>query len=225
MTEPWFVNSPEHLAELDAMLRARFPTLHAFIEDGICRVRGTLPLEQNGRVFDRYLIEVILPDDYPLRPPRVWETAGRIPHNAERHTFLDGALCIGTPLALWIVLAGNFTLDRVLDIPVRNFLIGNSLVEQGEPWPHDEFSHGAEGMLEHLSELIGTVRPVMAATFLLAMADGGVTKHSPCPCQSGKKILKCHHAGIKLLRRIPAEVLEQTAHMILKEFSPMLLAA
>ena len=225
MTGPWFVRSRERLGELEAMLRARFPTLHAFTEDGKCRVSGTLSLVQNGCAFDRYQIDVILPEDYPLRPPRVWEIGGRIPRKADRHIFLDGALCLGTPLALWIALNGDFRLERVLDIPVRNFLIGNSLVEQGERWPHDEFSHGAEGMLEHLSELLDTAQPVMAATFLEAMANSGVTKHSPCPCESGKKILKCHHAGFKALRRIPADVLEQTARMILKEFAPERLAA
>lgn len=225
MTGTWFVRAPELLAELEAMLRRCFPTLHSFIEDGKCLVRGTLALSDRGKEFDRYRIEIVLPDDYPAHSPRVWELGGRIPRKADRHTFLDGALCLGTPLALRIALGGDFRLERVLDIPVRNFLIGNSLVEQGEPWPHDEFSHGAEGMLEHLNELLGTERPVMAATFLQAMVEGGVSKHSRCPCGSGKKILKCHHAGFKALRPIPADVLEQTARMILKEFAPDLLAA
>lgn len=207
------------------MLRARFPTLHAFIEDGRCSVRGTYALQADGRVFDRYQIEIVLPDDYPSRLPCVWETGGRIPHHPDRHIFLDGALCLGTPLALWTALGGDFTLERVLDIPVRNFLIGTSLVEQGETWPHGERSHGATGMIEHLAELLGTAQPVMIATFLQAVAAGGVTKHSRCPCASGRKILKCHHAGFKALRRIPPDVLDQTAHMILQEFDPDRLAA
>ncbi|MFX8778197.1 hypothetical protein ABTM50_20220, partial [Acinetobacter baumannii] len=86
--------------------------------------------------FDRYRIDIVLDDDHPARPPRVWETGGRIPRTPDRHVFVDGALCLGTPLALWIALQGDFSLSRVLDGPVRNFLIGNSLVEQGEAWPH-----------------------------------------------------------------------------------------
>lgn len=225
MSEPWFVRAPEHLAELEAMLRAHFPTLHAFIEDGKCRVRGTVALSDRGKEFDRYRIEIVLPDDYPVHPPRVWELGGRIPREADRHVFVDGALCLGTPLALWIRLGGDFRLERVLEVPVRNFLIGNSLVEQGEPWPSGELSHGAAGMVEHLREVVGTQHPIMAATFLQALVGGRVSKHSPCPCASGKKILKCHHAGFKSLRRVPAEVLNQTALMILEEFAPERLAA
>lgn len=225
MSNAWFERNPTALAELQALLRARFPTLHTFVEDGQCRVRGSLALEADGKEFDRYLIEIALPDDYPTHLARVWETGGRIPRDPDRHVFVDGALCLGTPLALWITLQGDFRLERVLDIPVRNFLIGNTLVEQGEPWPHGERSHGATGMLEHMRELMGTARPVMAATFLQAMAAGGVTKHSRCPCASGRKIFKCHQEGFKALRRIPAGVLEQTAHMMLEEFAPERLAA
>lgn len=225
MSAPWFDRNPFVLSELEAMLRARFPTLHAFIEDGHCRVRGTYALQTDARVFDRYQIEVLLPNDYPSRLSRVWETGGRIPREPDRHVFLDGALCLGTPLALWIGLGGDFKLERVLDIPLRNFLIGNSLVEHGEPWPNGERTHGATGMIEHLSELLGTAQPVMVATFVQAVAAGGVSKHSRCPCASGRKILKCHHAGFKALRRIPADVLDQTSRMILQEFDPDRFAA
>jgi hypothetical protein len=225
MTEPWFVNTPERLVELEEMLRARFPTMHAFIEDRQCRVSGTLTLVQDGCAFDRYQIDVVLPEDYPMRPPRVWEIGGRIPRKADRHIFLDGALCLGTPLALWVTLNGDFRLERVLDIPVRNFLIGNSLVEQGDRWPNGERTHGAAGLIEHLAELLGTDKPMMVATFLQALAAGGVTKHSPCPCVSGRKILKCHLTGFKQLRRIPADVIDQTAQLILQELEPCRLAA
>ena len=131
--------------------------------------------------------------------------------------FLDGALCLGTPLALWIELKSRFTVESVLDMAIRNFLIGNSLVELGEPWPHGERSHGAAGILEHLRELFGSAQPIMAATFLEAMAMGSVTKHSPCPCRSGRKLLKCHRDGFNKLRRVPSEVLKLTAELILAE--------
>ena len=225
MSAPWFVRDPPRVAALEAMLRARFPTLHALIEDGCFLVRGTMQLEQDGQVFDRYALDIILPDDYPARPSRVWEAGGRIPRLADRHTFVDGALCLGTPIDLWMKLSGDFRLERMLDGPVRSFLIGNSLVEQGEPWPHDERPHGAPGLQQHLFELLGTDRPIMIATFLQMLADGGVNKHSRCPCASGRKILKCHHEGFRALRRIPADVLDQTARLILVEFDSDRLAA
>lgn len=225
MTEPWFERSPEALRELEATLRERYPNLHAFIEEGRCRIRGTYAVMDEDREIDRYRLEIALPEDYPASLPRVWETTGRIERDADRHAFTDGALCLGTPLSLWIDLQGDFSIERVLDIPIRNFLIGNGLVEVGEPWPHNERSHGAKGLLEHLQELIGTRQPVMAATFLQAMAEGKVTKHSRCPCGSGKKLFKCHREGFNALRRAPSYLLDETAQLILAEFAPKRLVA
>jgi hypothetical protein len=52
----------------------------------------------------------------------VWETAGRIPRILDHHVFPStGALCLGVPAALWIVMGGNFAVDRVLEIPGAQF--------------------------------------------------------------------------------------------------------
>lgn len=208
------------LCEVEATLRARYPNLHALVEADRCHIRGSYAVTDGGREIDRYRLEIALPNDYSASPPRVWETAERIPRNSDRHTFRDGALCLGTPLSLWIALEGDFRIERVLDLPVRNFLIGNSLVEQGEPWPHNERSHGAKGLLEHFKELMGTGQPVTAATFLQAIVEGKVTKHSRCPCGTGRKLLKCHREGFNSLRRVPTLILQQTAAMILGEIFP-----
>jgi hypothetical protein len=221
---PWFVRNPDALRVVEGALKACFPTLHAFIEDGKCRIRGTLPIVDAGHEIDRYQLEIALPDDYPASAPRVWETADRIPRNADRHVFIDGALCLGTPLSLWIALEGDFTIDKFLNTPVRNFLIGNSLIENGEPWPHSDRSHGAAGLLEHIKELVGTARPGMVASFLKAIAEGRVNKHSPCPCLTGKKLFKCHREGYTALRRIPASVLDQTVQLIVEEYQRGMLA-
>lgn len=225
MNAPWFEQQPQALREVEATLKAWYPTLHVFIEEKKCRIRGTYAVIDGGREIDRYKLEIALPDDYPRSLPRVWETAGRIKRDPDRHTFKDGALCLGTPLSLWIDLRGDFRIERVLEIPVRNFLIGNGLVELGEPWPHKERSHGARGLLEHFRELFGTGQPVMAATFLQAMAEDKVTKHSRCPCGSGRKLLKCHRDGFDALRRVPSYVLDETAQLILAEFDPRRLVA
>jgi hypothetical protein len=69
---------------------------------------------------------------YPRSLPTVWETIERIPRELDRHVVpKTGALCLGVPVALWIDLKGNFSIERVLDEPVRNFLIGNGLIEEG----------------------------------------------------------------------------------------------
>ncbi len=218
MSRPWFEADPSALERLERTLRARYPTLHAFIEDGVCMVRGTYPVIEGGRPIDRYELEIALPPDYPASLPLVWETGGRIPRKADRHVFTDvGCLCLGVPLALWMQLKGDFSLATILDIPVRNFFIGNALVEQGEPWPHGDRSHGVQGVLEFYGDLLGTSEPMAIAKFLIAVVKGKVRGHWPCPCGSGQIIRKCHREAVESLRNVTQEIVAQTGCMILDE--------
>lgn len=213
--QPWFERDPSALKDLGRTLRSKYPTLHAFIEDGVCFVRGTYPVMSGDRVAERYSLEIALPPDYPFSLPAVWETGGRIPREADRHVFpAPGCLCLGVPLALWMALRGDFCINNVLDIPVRNFLIGNSLVEQGEPWPHGDRSHGVAGVLESYSDLLGTSEPLTVGKFLLAIVQEKVCGHWPCPCGSGEIIRKCHRDAVEGLRRLPRELIADTGCMI-----------
>lgn len=208
MTTTWFERDPAALGVLEATLRARYPTLHALVTEGTVTVQGTYPVVHEGHVIDRYSLSIVLPADYPLSLPTVFETAGRIPREEDRHVFpKTGALCIGVPVALWIALGGNFTIDRVLDVPVRNYLIGNCMVEAGDTWPYGECSHGASGVLEFFAETIGTDDPMKVAELIDALIKGKQRGHWQCPCGSGAIIRNCHREAIEQLRSAPAEVL------------------
>lgn len=218
MSVPWFEADPDAFDELERVLRSSYPTLHAFIEDRVCIVRGSYPVMDAGTLVDRYDLEIALPIDYPASLPRVWETGGRIPREPDRHVFPEpGCLCLGLPLALWMQLKGDFSLPTVLEIPVRNFLIGNSLVERGEPWPHGDRSHGVDGVLEFYGDLLGTSNQMAIARFLLALVKEKVRGHWSCPCGSGKIIRNCHKEAVEALRDVPREVVAQTGCMILDE--------
>ena len=99
LMQPWFERDPSALKDLGRTLRSKYPTLHAFIEDGVCFVRGTYPVMNGDRVAKRYSLEIALPPDYPFSLPAVWETGGRIPREADRHVFpAPGCLCLGDRL-------------------------------------------------------------------------------------------------------------------------------
>lgn len=213
MTEPWFERDPAAFAELERTLRARFPTLHAFIEDGVCEVRGAFAPVPG----DHYQVRIELPRRYPASLPAVFETGGRIPRIIDRHIFPDGTLCLGVPLALWIALRGDFGIGSIVDGPLRSYLIGNSLVEDGEPWPHDDRPHGSAGILQHLGELIGTADPFIASRFLIDILRGKVRGHWSCPCGSGAIIRKCHREAVEILRAAPPSMLLHAVDTIHKD--------
>jgi hypothetical protein len=216
MTIPWFERDPAALAAVECTLRERYPTMHALVGDGKVAVRGTYGVVHEGKEIDRYALNIVLPENYPRSIPTVWETAERIPRIIDRHVFpKTGALCLGVPAALWITLGGNFPIDRVLDIPVRNYLIGNSMVEAGERWPFGEWKHGADGMLDFFTETIGTSDPTKVTNLIMALLKGKVRGHWPCPCGSGDIIRKCHRDAIEHLRSVPEGILVQSGMLMM----------
>ena len=100
--------------------------------------------------------------------------------------------------------------------PLRSFLIGNSLVEEGEPWPHGDRPHGAAGLLEHLGELIGTSEPRPVGRFLIDVGEKKVRGHWLCPCGSGLIIRKCHREGVGMLQQAPVHLLVHAVQAIAK---------
>lgn len=213
MTSPWFERDPSALTVLERTLRAKFPTLHAFIEGDVCEVRGAFAPVPG----DIYQLKIVLPTSYPRWLPSVYEAGGQIPQMADRHVFPDGSLCLGTPLALWIALRGEFSIESIVDGPLRSYLIGNSLVEEEQPWPHDDRPHGAAGIVQHLGELIGTTEPLAAGRFLLNILMGKVRGHWHCPCGSGLIIRKCHRDAVDILRAAPPSILMHAVDAIHKD--------
>ena len=211
----WNERDPGALRQLEAWLRRDYPTMHAIFSDGVVRIRGTHPVLHEVQEIARYSLCMALPPDYPNSLPVVWETADRIPRVEDRHVNVtNGSLC-GVPAALWIALEGNFSVGRVLDIPVRNYLIGNCMIEAGENWPHGEWAHGAKGMLQFFDETIGTDNPQTVVKLIDGLINEKLRGHWPCPCGSGAVVRKCHADAIQKLRMVPPELLAQSGILIL----------
>ena len=222
----WHERDPGALRALEATLRRDYATMHAMVTDGVVRVRGTYPVVHEDQEIERYSLCIKLPPDYPHSLPAVWETADKIPRIEDRHISMPmGSLCLGVPAALWLALRGNFSINRVLDIPVRNFLIGNCMIEAREDWPYGEWAHGAKGMLQFFGETIGTDDPHAIVKLIDGLINGKVRGHWPCPCGSGAIVRKCHADAIQQLRGVPAEVLAQSGIPILDLIKKMAVAS
>jgi len=49
VTKAWFEQDPAAFGRLESLLLARYPTLHAFIVDGQCRIRGSFAAVEADR--------------------------------------------------------------------------------------------------------------------------------------------------------------------------------
>lgn len=202
---PWHRRDPAAYRRLVRDVEGAFPGL--FFEERGERVvvAGEFVVANEGRVLDRYEIEVELPSDGPTTGiPVVREVGGRIPRTPDRHVNSDGSACLMVPDEFWYRNPDGLDLISFLRGPVLHYFISQSIVEHGETWPAGERAHGIAGVLQFYASLLGTDNPGRIAAFLRMAAAKKMRAHWPCPCGSGRRATCCHGERIEHLRnRLP----------------------
>lgn len=199
--KPWHVIRPELLEDVRAALCA-YPTLHLFVNDNGVEIRGTFPvLGTNGEVLDEYRVVIALTAAYPRALPVVRETGGRIPWTLDRHVLSgSGTCCVVLPDARWEEFPEGAPFRDYLAGPLRNYFLGQGIVERGGKWPFGEWGHGNKGPLEYYGQLFGTQDPAAIRRFLELIGWPNEHTRPRCACGSGKRLSKCCLAKVTDLR-------------------------
>src|SRR5438094_903049 len=89
--------SPEAKAEvLRRELEGKFHDLTVSYTGARVDIRGAFPVIHEGKVLDRYQVEIEWSDS-DTEVPVLCETGGRIPWTAERHMSQGGKACLFVP--------------------------------------------------------------------------------------------------------------------------------
>lgn len=194
---------------------AKYPDLRVVAEQGAVFIRGNLPVMDGTEILDRLQIEIKLPSDFPESIPVLREVGGRIPWHGDRHVNQGtGEACPIVPEE-WLVRPERDSIIAFLDGPVRNFFIGQILVEAGQPWPFGERSHGIDGLFEAYKEMMGISDRDAIVRYLECLSRDVLKGHWACPCGSGKHLRNCHLCQLtKLHAKIPAFVAQSALSRI-----------
>ena len=209
---PWHVRDPAAAQLIRDDLARHYPSLHLLIADGAATVRGTFPvLGDLAQVLDRFLVDIRLPPAFPRVLPETREIGGRIPWTRHRHVGPGGVACVLLTEDRWRCYPPGAPFITYLKVPLRNFFLGQLLVEHGEPWPFGEWGHDAEGILEFYHEELRTQDPAVIRRFLNALRRRRLQATLPCPCGSGRRVAACCIDRIRCLRdRIPPDVADES---------------
>ncbi|GMV25565.1 MAG: hypothetical protein AMXMBFR58_15960 [Phycisphaerae bacterium] len=213
MTRPWHQRRPDLVREIQTDLQARYPILHLFLDArGQAEVRGTFPvLSDAGEVLDRFQVAIELPAGFPDDLPVVRETAGRIPWTAARHVEIDGKACVLLPDDRWRCFPRGASLLTFLDGPLRNFFLGQAIVERGGAWPFGEWGHASDGVYEYYAELLHTTNEAVIRRSLDLLRRPCIKDAWPCPCGSGRTIATCCKTLLLDLRtKVPPHIAAQS---------------
>jgi hypothetical protein len=160
-------------------------------------ITGEFLVMDRAEEIARFVLEITCDRLYPRSIPTVRETAGRVPVDLDRHVLRDGTFCLFHTEYYWQEGLYAKPLQAFLEGPLREFLLYQLCVEHGIGWKHGELAHGDVGALQFFEDELQTPRHV-TIRMVMAMARG-VTKHSACPCGSGRAIRYCHRECLGIL--------------------------
>jgi hypothetical protein len=207
---PWYADS-ERLGRVIDAVRVIQPGLILSGQMGVPALRGEFLVRDGEEVVERYAIEVLLAGESERALPGIREVGGRIPRVPDRHVSYDGTLCVVQPAAYWFAQPQGLPLAEFLEGPVRSHLAMQAMVERGEDWLAGEWGHGADGIVECFSEILGVKDPTAVKALVAIIAGERMKGHLPCPCGSGRKFRKCHGPVVFTAQRnIPLAVRQQS---------------
>jgi SEC-C motif len=151
------------------------------------------------RLEDEYQIELSVPGGFPGSVPSVRETGGRIPPSF--HKLADGALCLGSPTRLRLILSESPSILRFVERCVIPYLYGYSYFERHGILPFGELDHGDPGIRQDFASIFHIDQEEMVREFvrLTSMRKRHANKQ-PCPCGSQRRLGRCHYRRVNSLR-------------------------
>ena len=207
MRKPWYqLDGGPRLAQDRACIAEMFPELSYRIDETAERVflDGAITLVAECGVPTSISVRVEFPSDYPQGEPRIFEVAGRFPHVSDRHFFADGQCCLWLPPESRWKSNKPDGLCRILEEVAVFF--DQQLVYEAEGldvWPGGQRSHGEEGYLEYVQDVLGGDQQLVAAfvPILAGPKKGYAQSNDLCPCGSKRKYKRCHKQRVEEVRR------------------------
>src|SRR5690348_6785307 len=154
-------------------------------------IRGAFPVIHEGRVLDRYQIEIEWSDSATAAPV-LYETGGRIPRIRDRHISLDGKACPLVPEEWLIKPPEARSVIHYLDGPAHDYFLWQSLVERGIAPLWGQRSHDVAGLIEAYGDMVGLEDEKAIRKCLEYISKKKIKGHWPCFCGSGLHLRQCH---------------------------------
>lgn len=155
-------------------------------------------------IADSYAVEILVPDGFPEKVPRVTETGGKIPRDGKHHVNPDNTLCLGSPLRLLWKLSKAPTLVGFAEECLVPYLYGISYKLKHGTFPFGELAHGEPGVVtDYLNLLSLASRDQVLHALALLGKKKRLANKQPCPCGCGKRLGSCmYHFKMIELRQL-----------------------
>jgi len=199
---PWHASSPSLFAAERSVLHQRCPDPVVSVAAGLVVAAGRLAVHgADGELLGGYLVEIRFPRDYPDWVPDLYMRQPGVACVGERHIERSGRACLCLPHEVPSYFPDGIAVAPFLDRLVSPWLLGQAHFDRFGNWPYPGRSHGFDGVLEGLGEMLGCQNPATVARFAPCLVSEEDPKgHLPCPCGSGRRLRACHRDVVLSVR-------------------------
>ena len=161
-----------------------------------------------GDVVGSFLIEIHFTSKFPYRFPKVLETGGVIPCEADWHKYTDESLCLTVEAEEILICKAGITLTQFLTNQVIPFFANHIHRKENGTYKNGDYGHGATGTFEFYATLLKTEdieQWVDYFEFVFRSKTFQNDRNLPCFCGSPLKFKNCHKLIFNSFREIGEE--------------------
>ncbi|MEL7119671.1 MAG: hypothetical protein AAFO07_09525 [Bacteroidota bacterium] len=185
----------------------RFPSLHIVNLEKQKILRGSFKvIDENGKFWNSYKIEIKHTNGFPYRFPIVSEIGGQIPRLEDWHIYENsGNCCITIPAKEIILCRKGITVANFIQNHVRPYFFNQAHRKHLGIYANGEYAHGVAGKWQYYFEAFGTEnKELIINNFKIFLHNNEkIHKKSKCICGSGHRFRRCHQDIYWLLKNAP----------------------
>ncbi len=174
------------------------------------QIKGMIDLiDKNGVFHGQYSVKITVPFNYPKRIPKMTETAGKIPHELDRHfNDLYDSFCLAPPAQEIIILGSSYKLLDFVNKLVVPHLAIQKYYDKHKKWPEGDYYHGVAGLYQFYSEELKVENPLsLPIAMALLLKSANIIRNEPCFCLSDKKFKNCHQKHFDKFKIVNKEII------------------
>jgi len=189
-----------------------FPTLKQIESNGKIFLRGIVSIvDQDGKHWEDYKIEIHCSDYFPKEFPRLFEVSGKIPRIADWHIYEDtGSCCTKIPPEEILRCQKSITVTEYILEEVIPYLFNQTHRRAEGYYINGEYSHGGMGLLEYYTKELKTGNDYKLTLDLIKFiaTNDKPYRTSFCFCGKKEKFRHCHKIVFEKLKRLGNNVLK-----------------
>lgn len=198
-----------------------FPKLKIIFGGDEYYLKGILDIpNDDGEIVGSFMIEVHMSKGFPYSFPKLFETGGDIPNDADWHKYDDESCCITVPPDEMILCRNGITVLEFIQTYAIPYFANQCHRFITGKYKNGEYSHGITGIKQFYSTLLKTSNILLWVRYyehVFINKPIQITRNEKCFCGSKEKFKNCHGKIFQKLKSLGKTIVAQHLLIILKQ--------